>query len=386
MIQLAQWKKILAGSAKVFSLVGLGIFLGCGNNKPAPDPFALPVTYPVGKKPTAIVAHDMNLDGFPDILVTNSEDATLHYYEGVGNGTFKEPLIMKTGREPVAMAVGDFNGDDIPDIAVGNYGDGSISIILGQKDGVFKLKEPVKVGRLPLALVAGDFDNDRKLDLAVTLRFDKLVILLGAGDGQFNVSEPYSASGSSAGIVAGDYNGDKNIDLAMTSNTVKADGIQIFFGKGDGTFKTPLHIAGGGQSPFITQYDMNRDGMLDLIVSNPVRDSLTLFLGDGKGGFQKMPDFSAEKAPGTMVAGEFTDDKFPDLVVCNRDGSISVLEGRGDGSFTFPHYNYPVGRHPHAITAADFNRDGLLDLALILSDDGLVEIIMRKTGAASAED
>lgn len=382
MTQFKRWKKGIAG----VGIVWLSVFSGCwGSNKPAPDPFTLPVTYPVGKKPTAIVTHDMNLDGFPDVLVANSEDATLHYFEGVGNGTFKNPVTMKTGREPVAMAVGDFNGDDIPDIAVSNYGDGSISIILGQKDGIFKLKEPVKVGRLPLALVVGDFNNDRKPDLAVTLRFDKLIILLGKGDGQFDVSEPYDAPGSPAGIVAGDYNGDKNIDLAVTSNIVKASGIQIFFGNGNGTFKAPQHVAGGGQSSFITQHDMNHDGMLDLIVSNPVLDSLTLFLGDGKGGFQKMPDFSAEKAPGTFVVGEFTDDKFPDLVVCNQDGSISVIEGRGDGSFIFPHYNYPVGRHPRAIAAADFNRDGLLDLALILSDDSLLEIIMRKTGAAAAE-
>ncbi|OGW25095.1 MAG: hypothetical protein A3K09_05380, partial [Nitrospinae bacterium RIFCSPLOWO2_12_FULL_47_7] len=276
--------------------------------------------------------------------------------------------------------------DEIPDIAVNNYGDGSISIILGQKDGIFKLIEPVKVGRLPLALAAGDFNNDRKLDLAVTLRFDKLVILLGADNGQFDISEPYNASGSSAGIVAGDYNGDKNIDLAITSNTVKTNGIQIFSGKGDGTFKAPVHISGGGQSSYITQHDMNHDGWLDLIVSNPVLDSLTLFLGDGKGGFQNLPDFSAEKAPGALVAGEFTDDRFPDLVVCNQDGSISVLEGRGDGSFIFPHYNYPVGRHPHAVTAADFNRDGLLYLALILSDDSLLEVILRKPGTTSAEE
>lgn len=362
-------------------------FVGCwGGDGRAPDPFALPLNYPAGKKPNALITYDMNLDGFPDILVTDAESSTLYYFEGVGNGTFKEPAMFKTGREPVALAAGDFNGDGVPDLAVSNYGDGSISIIIGQKDGIFKMKDPVPVGRLPIAIVAGDFDNDQKLDLAVTLRFDKLVILLGTGDGQFKTGEPINASGTPSSMAAGYFDSDKNLDLAIAFSAVKTEGIQVFYGKGDGTFKPPQHVLGGGQSSFIRPYDMNQDGMADLVVSNTTRDSLTLFLGNGKGDFQKMPDFAAERGPGSFVAGEFTGDRFLDLVVCNQDGSISVLEGKGDGSFIFPHYNYPVGKHPGHMVAADFNRDGLTDLALLSPDNGLLEIIMRKTSVAGTED
>jgi len=138
----------------------------------------------------------MNMDGFPDILVSNSGSDTLSYFEAIGDGTFKKPFTMNTGREPLAFEVGDFNGDKILDIAVSNYGDGNISIILGQKDGVFKQKSNIKVGRLPIAISVGDFNNDEKLDLAITLRFDKLVIFLGIGDGSFKMGEVYKASGT----------------------------------------------------------------------------------------------------------------------------------------------------------------------------------------------
>ena len=66
----------------------------------------------------------MNMDGFPDILVSNSGSDTLSYFEAIGDGTFKKPFTMNTGREPLAFEVGDFNGDKILDIAVSNYGDG----------------------------------------------------------------------------------------------------------------------------------------------------------------------------------------------------------------------------------------------------------------------
>ena len=63
---------------------------GCGQSQPSPDMFALPVSYMVGKKPVVVMAHDMNNDEFPDLIVVNSAGNSLSYFEGIGNGTFKE--------------------------------------------------------------------------------------------------------------------------------------------------------------------------------------------------------------------------------------------------------------------------------------------------------
>jgi VCBS repeat protein len=357
----------------------LGLISGCGPSAVAPDIFALPVTYKVGKKPAAVRAHDMNNDGYHDLLVANSGDDTLSYLEGLGDGMFKDPQTMSTGREPFALDVADFNGDGSADIALCNYGDGEISIILGQKDGLFKLKGKVKVGRLPIAVVSGDFNNDEKIDLAVTLRFHKLIILLGVGDGTFKLAQAYKASGTPANLVTGDFNKDKNLDIAIAFNAVKVNFIRLYYGNGDGTFQNPQRITGGHQSTFITKHDMNNDGQLDLITSSTLQDSVTLYLGDSKGSFRAAGDFAGEKGPEHIFPGEFTGDKVPDLVVCNRrDNSISILEGKGDGTFLFPHFNYPVGRSPRAITGADFNQDGLTDLAVLLYDAQLLEVLLRK--------
>ena len=368
-------------------LLGLSITLAAGCDNPNvvdPDPFGLPVMYKVGKKPATVVARDMNNDEFPDILVPNSDTNDLYYFEGNGDGTFKDPVVMKTGREPVALETSDFNGDGIPDIAVCNYGDDNISIILGQKDGMFKLAEPLKAGRLPISIGSGDFNQDEKMDLAVTLRFDKLVIFLGNGDGTFKRAETYKAPGTPAYMTVGDYNNDTFDDIAIASNAVKTNYIRVYYGNGDGTFPNSKRISGGHQSAFITHYDMNQDGHQDLMISSPIGDSLTIFLGDGKGVFQALQDFAAEKSPTHIVAGEFTGDRFPDLVVNNqRDGSISVLQGRGDGTFIFPHFNYPVGRNPRAMVGADFNKDGMKDVAVILYDASTLVILMRNVGNPS---
>ena len=361
------------------SLIGALLLFGCGQSQPSPDLFALPVSYMVGKKPEVVLAHDMNNDEFPDLLVVNSGGNSLNFLEGIGDGTFKDPQTIETGREPFALDVADFNGDRIPDIALCNYGDGNVSIILGQKDGLFKLKTDVKVGRLPIAVAAGDFNNDDKTDLAVTLRFNKLIILLGVGDGTFKLAEAYQVGPTPAYITIDDYNSDGNDDIAIALNGLKVKHIKMLFGNGDGTFLPPKKITGGNQSSFIVHHDMNLDGKTDLIASSPMRDSLSIYVGDGKGEFSKLEDFAGEKGPHNIVAGDFTGDKVPDIVVCNRrGGSISVIPGRGDGTFVYPHFNYVVGSQPRSITGADFNRDGMMDIAVVLYQKQILEVFLRK--------
>ena len=95
-----------------------------------------------------------------------------------------------------------------------------------------------------------------------------------------------------------------------------------------------------------------------------------------------MQDFAGEKGPHNIVVGDFTGDKIPDIVVCNRrSGSISVIQGNGDGSFVYPHYNYAVGSQPRSITGADFNRDGMMDIAVVLYQKKILEVFLRKVSA-----
>ena len=373
-------KKLVRLKIKILVSILVGLLLfACGQSQPSPDLFALPVSYMVGKKPEVVLAHDMNNDEFPDLLVVNSEGNSLNFLEGIGDGTFKDPQTIETGREPFALDVADFNGDRIPDIALSNYGDGNVSIILGQKDGLFKLKTDVKVGRLPIALATGDFNNDEKTDLAVTLRFNKLIILLGVGDGTFKVAEAYQVGPTPAYITIDDYNSDGNNDIAIALNGLKVKHIKMLFGNGDGTFLPPKKVIGGNQSSFIVHHDMNLDGKTDLIASSPMKDSLSIYVGDGKGDFSKLEDFAGEKGPHNIVAGDFTGDKIPDIVVCNRrGGSVSIIPGRGDGTFIYPHFNYVVGSQPRSITGADFNRDGMMDIAVVLYQKQILEVFLRK--------
>lgn len=114
--------------------------------------------------------------------------------------------------------------------------------------------------------------------------------------------------------------------------------------------------------------DFNRDGRLDFAVGSDGADDVTVFLGDGKGGFRQAGSFPAGPAPAEIVAADFDRDGSLDLAVANHGvAQVTILLGDGRGGFrTAPGSPLAVRSrpHPHTVAACDANSDGLLDLVI----------------------
>src|SRR5688572_12630528 len=78
--------------------------------------------------------------------------------------------------------------------------------------------------------------------------------------------------------------------------------------------------------------------------------------------------FAAGSFPAAITVGDFNGDGHVDLATANRvSRDVSVLLGRGDGSF-HPAASFAVFEDlPDDIKTGDFNGDGRLDLATTFS-------------------
>ena len=89
--------------------------------------------------------------------------------------------------------------------------------------------------------------------------------------------------------------------------------------------------------------------------------------------------FPTGLGPVAVAAGYFTDSGIrisTDLIVLNRDGnSVTVLHRSGTGYKASTNGPYPVGVGPVSFTVADFDLNGLLDLA-VANSDGTVTILL----------
>src|SRR5262249_23584729 len=214
------------------------------------------VGYPAGPFAGPVARGDFNGDGRLDLAVIATGSiapafppplSPLLIYLGLGDGRFplSQTLSSKasTFSGSVTMLAADLNGDGRDDLALGR------ELYLAQTDGKLARVPPppssppptpaqafqdpgLLTAALPgLVQAVGDFNGDGLADVLVA-KNKSLVVGLSRGDSTFLVGQTLAAAGS---VKVGDFNGDKKLDLAILDMT--ANQITIWLGNGAGGFQ-----------------------------------------------------------------------------------------------------------------------------------------------------
>jgi hypothetical protein len=369
----------------------IGVMLGNGDGT-----FQPAVTYNSGTvTPIFVAVADVNADSKLDLVVANkcgnngclSEDV-VSVLLGNGDGTFRTAQNFGSGGMfSFSVAVADVNGDRKPDILAGNKCinsncDGAIGVLLGNGDGSFQMVVPYLTGGSGSSGIAvADVNGDGRPDaLALTsvpvcnpqscYYISAVSVLLGNGGGTFQPAVTYPSGGYLNGVgslAIADLNGDGMPDVVVENSQCCGSpfGVTgVLLGNGNGTFK-PVVIyksTAGGWGSSAAVADMNRDGKVDLVVTdqdaaaNGLNNGVvSVFLGNGDGTFQVASTYDAGGFLTNWAAVEDVNgDGAPDVIVANwcaddttycKQTSVGVLLNNPGGLETTPPiitgYPYP---------------------------------------------
>jgi hypothetical protein len=332
----------------------------------SPISFSPPINSPVGSA-AVIATGEFTGDGNVDLLARSANDGSVKLFKGAGNGTFGTTGIpVSAGFNVTSMVVADFNHDGNLDVAAANNSGmltvvSQVTILLGKGDGTFTNAGTAFPGANPNALAVGDFNEDGIPDLvsANDLQWSPpgtaqpatygAGLLLGNGDGTFKPVRKIFLSAPQTHVAVGDFNGDSAPDIALAGpNVMSASPVPqslvfaAFNTRTGGGFGVLTAAGFPGRAGGLQARDLNNDHHADL---------------------EAVQVFARSNTSGTI---------YPYPVPGDTTVRMYLYQGSttNSGSDTFkvgPAIQVPM-TNPAGLSAADFDKDGNVDLAVAGKD------------------
>ncbi len=252
--------------------------------------------------PTSVAIGDLDGDGKPELVVTNSFSNTISVLKNtshVGNidsTSFAPSIDFTTGLGPVSVAITDINGDGKPDLVIADFDAKTISILKNTTTNnsitksSFASKVDFKVGTCPDALTIGDLNGDGKPDVVVVNQ--------------------------------------TNSTISILTNTSKVGAID------SSSLATQVVLPTNGLSPYyVSVGNIDSDSLPDIVVANLISNNISIIKNIYTSGNLSASSFSSGvnlatgNYPVSVAIADFDGDNKPDLAVPDYgSNTISVFQ------------------------------------------------------------
>jgi hypothetical protein len=339
--------------------------------------------YHVGAAPPLLGLTVSNVvgDGRLDLVTVARSDFSVRILPGDATVGFAGPIAIASGNEARRAASGDLNGDGIPDLlAIGH--DNAIDVRLGLGNGQFGPVARYALRNHGSYFAIADLNGDSFDDVVAAHDGSGqpvyVTAFLGSATGELHqVWELGTAYDASTGVATGDFDHDGKTDVAVGLSDNRGSAL-VFHGLGTGEFTAPVVVPTVSDDPRtsdgtegIAAGDLDGDGWDDLVIACFELTNQLVVRRSTPAGFAE-PVKIPLSSPLSVALGDLNGDGKLDAVACNiGEGTLSLLLGRGDGTFDAP-VTLPASPQPSAVAVADLDGNGIADVAVTdISDDAI---------------
>ena len=388
--------------------------------------------------PAALATADIDGDGSMDVVAVSGEARSLVVSLQTAPGSFDQLRFLdeRTG-DPSDVLIADLDGDADLDIAVasGRFTtepdpdrgvpafDRPGSVMLYFQQGTVENGDLdfvadrvlLRAGgelRFPSAIAAADLDSDGDVDIAVVdagaERSPVTVFYRGGGadgpDACGDTDSGYSAcsidiagAGGSPGdsgdgyrdIEIVDFDGDADPDIIYTEE----DSIVVLLNGGAGDFSEALSVAvPDADIRSIALVDIDGDGDDDLLAADPEAAEVIVLRRSGEREFDigESLTTSSLRRPVSLLVTDVDGNGRDDVLIADEgdgktSGRVVVCLADGNGDLTCASLDRSGDTAPRDLAVADFDRDGLIDIASIEAGAREVAIYLQEAPGSYSE-
>jgi hypothetical protein len=355
------------------------VFFGLGDGS-----YETAVRFNESSTPGLVAVEDLDGSGGLDIawIDTTTSDVTI-VVTGDGRDFSVASTQAAAGSGLDSLAFTDVDGDGSLDIVRADRDAGELRVLLGLGDGTFDSADNVVALDDPGAMALADIDGDGHIDVLVNhVSAGELGVLLGDGLGGFSPDSTFSVSEglftAAKTPTLADVNTDGRVDVVTTDGTAGEHNVQVWLGDGTGGFALAA-------TPYAPPYparavvaDGDGDGVPDLLIvmaTTALVEEPLFSRGNGDGTFQAPLRIRSGHTALSLAVGDLDGDGSPDVAMAEGTG-ISLVRGSPSGTFVIEHATAafdsevdPSLSRVAGMAFADFDRDGLLDVALSANGD-----------------
>lgn len=316
----------------------LRILVGGGDGTFAIGAMALDTTVSI----QGLGSGDLNRDGRPDLvcLLNNGGEGRLVSWTGNGDGTFARAgtAVYAPSVTPVIspVFVSDVSGDGNPDVLLG-YQAGSntlgMAVWLGTGSGTLQpmtaytrsFSNPIQAIGSPTGFAVADIDGDGRRDIVQGISSlsgspGGVLLWRGSGGGGFAPATFLSTGGYCSDVALADLDRDGKLDLVVsqTGGSLVQGTVAVLIGRGDGTFGIPNSFPTGLYSLSLAIADFNGDARLDAATADQLSHTVSALGGTGDGWLVASPSVGVTPAPAVLLVADLDGDGRPDVLVLNR--------------------------------------------------------------------